>query len=197
MIITECSVLITSIYTCTYNQTDLLFVAALITSRAAPRKRVFEQCGQASSSVFTQAFSMLFYFDGGRRTAQEVPPGASWDPRGNSVGAFWQPQEPSPGSSERLDQEPLGGLRKALGALLGDKTRRCTAPRTTTFLCCILQGFKVSGRPRAALRKASKGPPRPPGRLLRPVGSAAEEACSELEGRFFEDLRAKRPRSGP
>ena len=44
-------------------------------------------------------------------------------------------------------------------------------------VCYILQVLMAFGRPRAALRK--------------------KEACSELEGSFFEDFRAKRPRSGP
>ena len=62
------------------------------------------------------------------------------------------PREPSLGS--------LGGW-KALGALLGDKTRRCTAPRKNTVF--YLQGFRASGRPRAAFRKASGGLPKGPG----------------------------------
>ena len=142
--------------------------------------------------------------------AAEQPTRASWGPRGGSL-------EPSggPESSPRAPGGPPGGhlgaprslweasswgllgeLRKALGALLGlgDKTRRCTAPTTVFAEICRVSGpsdglGQLSGR--------LKGSPSRPGRLLWEPRSAAEEACSELEGSVFEPFRAKRPRSGP
>ena len=85
-------------------------------------------------------------------------PSSFWGASGRLLRAFWGPLERSWGL--------LGGLRKALGALLGDKTRRHTAPRKKRHAVCgVLHGFKAFGRPRAALRKASGGPPKSPGRL--------------------------------
>ena len=78
---------------------------------------------------------------------------------------------------------------------MGDKSRRCTALRKNNVFCYILQYFRAPGglgQLPVALRGlpgASRGPSK--------HRSAAKEACSELEESFFEDFRAKRPRSGP
>ena len=92
-------------------------------------KGVFEQCGQASSFAFSQAFSIyrpsIFEAFLRRRRPQNSLGGATWGPLGAlraapwsllaAPGAAWSVLGASDGSSEPLGG-PLGDSRRPLGA---------------------------------------------------------------------------------
>ena len=156
--------------------------------------RLRERCLRAMRLGFFVCFSQAFFeltakhfWSNLNSTAAAEQPRrgrrlrASWGlPR---LLAPWGPQGGFSVPSGALLRGPLlRSFRKALGALLSDKDS--------------LQGFRASGQPRAALRKAFGGPPSGPGRLPRPLGAPKRGRGSVQRARreLFRAFSTKGPR---
>ena len=107
-------------------------------------------------------------------------------------------EQPRNGHLGALEAAPLGlsgGPESRFRALDGSASwgwagsrRRCWATKLEDarrlvkliVFCCILQGFRAFGRPRAALRKTSRAPPEAPGspRTKRPRSKPSETSAT-------------------